>query len=115
MGVAVLDEASHAFKDVEQEGLEQNGAPISLAFHGTPLINRALPVVRAFTDDATPTPAESARWFAIEASNDHVVPWPNKRRGLGLPAQAQRSGGKGRATSASTVRETILFLSLTGL
>jgi hypothetical protein len=72
LGFATLAEASEVFKTLDRDGLERNGAPISLAAHGASLINRALPVVRAFAEEAIPT--QSAQWFAIDAAQDHVVP-----------------------------------------
>jgi hypothetical protein len=72
LGRAVLDEASNTFKDVDQEGLERYGAPLSLVLKTTSLIKGALPVVRAFTDDVRPT--DSERWFAIDVAHDHVTP-----------------------------------------
>jgi hypothetical protein len=72
LGRAVLNEASNGFRDIEQKGLERHGAPLSLVVKATSLINGALPVVRAFSDEVTPTDSEC--WFAIDAVHDHVTP-----------------------------------------
>ena len=82
LGRAVLDEASNGFKDIEQKGLERHGAPMSLVIKATSLINGALPVVRAFTDEVIPT--ESERWFAIDAAHDHVTPVTEQEAWEGL-------------------------------
>ena len=98
LGTVVLDKISGGFKDIEQEGLERRGAPASLVFNATSLINGALAVVRAFADEVTT--AESEHWFAVDASHDFVTPVTEQNAWNAL-ACAGPSDGWGRISYIS--------------